>query len=389
MFFARFFIKDSKNYTNSVVRNNYGKFSSIVSIIFNIVLFAFKLIAGVISGSVGIMADAFNNLSDASSSIISFVGFFLSSKPADSEHPYGHGRYEYLSALMVAVLVCAIGIELFTTSLDKIFNPTEVKFSLISWVVLIGSILVKLYMMFFNRKIGKLISSQTLIATSNDSRNDVITTSAVLVSSFIGSITNIQIDGYVGSAVAVFIVVSGLLLVKDTLNPILGSSPTPELVKSIHDKIMSYENIEGTHDLMVHDYGPGKIFASAHVEMNAEIDTIISHDIIDNIENSFKEELGIEIILHYDPIYTDDEKISDLRKFLKDIVTDIDPSFSVHDVRFVEGVTHSNVIFDCVIPPENACKSNDIKRQIIDQVQKVHPDYNCVITIDRSYVEIN
>lgn len=389
MFFARFFIKDSKNYTNSVVRNNYGKYSSIVSIIFNIVLFAFKLIAGVISGSVGIMADAFNNLSDASSSIISFVGFFLSSKPADSEHPYGHGRYEYLSALMVAVLVCAIGIELFTTSLDKIFNPTEVKFSLISWVVLIGSILVKLYMMFFNRKIGKLISSQTLIATSNDSRNDVITTSAVLVSSFIGSITNIQIDGYVGSAVAVFIVVSGLLLVKDTLNPILGSSPTPELVKSIHDKIMSYENIEGTHDLMVHDYGPGKIFASAHVEMNAEIDTIISHDIIDNIENSFKEELGIEIILHYDPIYTDDEKISDLRKFLKDIVTEIDPSFSVHDVRFVEGVTHSNVIFDCVIPPENACKSNDIKRQIIDQVQKVHPDYNCVITIDRSYVEIN
>lgn len=389
MFFARFFIKDSKNYTNSVVRNNYGKFSSIVSIIFNIVLFAFKLIAGVISGSVGIMADAFNNLSDASSSIISFVGFFLSSKPADSEHPYGHGRYEYLSALMVAVLVCAIGIELFTTSLDKIFNPTEVKFSLISWVVLIGSILVKLYMMFFNRKIGKLISSQTLIATSNDSRNDVITTSAVLVSSFIGSITNIQIDGYVGSAVAVFIVVSGLLLVKDTLNPILGSSPTPELVKSIHDKIMSYENIEGTHDLMVHDYGPGKIFASAHVEMNAEIDTIISHDIIDNIENSFKEELGIEIILHYDPIYTDDEKISDLRKFLKDIVTEINPSFSVHDVRFVEGVTHSNVIFDCVIPPENACKSNDIKRQIIDQVQKVHPDYNCVITIDRSYVEIN
>jgi cation diffusion facilitator family transporter len=389
MFFARFFIKDSKNYTNSVVRNNYGKFSSIVSIIFNIVLFAFKLIAGVISGSVGIMADAFNNLSDASSSIISFVGFFLSSKPADSEHPYGHGRYEYLSALMVAVLVCAIGIELFTTSLDKIFNPTEVKFSLISWVVLIGSILVKLYMMFFNRKIGKLISSQTLIATSNDSRNDVITTSAVLVSSFIGSITNIQIDGYVGSAVAVFIVVSGLLLVKDTLNPILGSSPTPELVKSIHDKIMSYENIEGTHDLMVHDYGPGKIFASAHVEMNAEIDTIISHDIIDNIENSFKEELGIEIILHYDPIYTDDEKISDLRKFLKDIVTEIDPSFSVHDVRFVEGVTHSNVIFDCEIPPENACKSNDIKRQIIDQVQKVHPDYNCVITIDRSYVEIN
>ena len=389
MFFARFFIKDSKNYTNSVVRNNYGKFSSIVSIIFNIVLFAFKLIAGVISGSVGIMADAFNNLSDASSSIISFVGFFLSSKPADSEHPYGHGRYEYLSALMVAVLVCAIGIELFTTSLDKIFNPTEVKFSLISWVVLIGSILVKLYMMFFNRKIGKLISSQTLIATSNDSRNDVITTSAVLVSSFIGSITNIQIDGYVGSAVAVFIVVSGLLLVKDTLNPILGSSPTPELVKSIHEKIMSYENIEGTHDLMVHDYGPGKIFASAHVEMNAEIDTIISHDIIDNIENSFKEELGIEIILHYDPIYTDDEKISDLRKFLKDIVTEIDPSFSVHDVRFVEGVTHSNVIFDCVIPPENACKSNDIKRQIIDQVQKVHPDYNCVITIDRSYVEIN
>ncbi len=389
MFFARFFIKDSKNYTNSVVRNNYGKFSSIVSIIFNIVLFAFKLIAGVISGSVGIMADAFNNLSDASSSIISFVGFFLSSKPADSEHPYGHGRYEYLSALMVAVLVCAIGIELFTTSLDKIFNPTEVKFSLISWVVLIGSILVKLYMMFFNRKIGKLISSQTLIATSNDSRNDVITTSAVLVSSFIGSITNIQIDGYVGSAVAVFIVVSGLLLVKDTLNPILGSSPTPELVKSIHDKIMSYENIEGTHDLMVHDYGPGKIFASAHVEMNAEIDTIISHDIIDNIENSFKEELGIEIILHYDPIYTDDEKISDLRKFLKDIVTEIDPSFSVHDVRFVEGVTHSNVIFDCVIPPENACKSNDIKRQIIDQVQKVHPDYNSVITIDRSYVEIN
>ena len=389
MFFARFFIKDSKNYTNSVVRNNYGKFSSIVSIIFNIVLFAFKLIAGVISGSVGIMADAFNNLSDASSSIISFVGFFLSSKPADSEHPYGHGRYEYLSALMVAVLVCAIGIELFTTSLDKIFNPTEVKFSLISWVVLIGSILVKLYMMFFNRKIGKLISSQTLIATSNDSRNDVITTSAVLVSSFIGSITNIQIDSYVGSAVAVFIVVSGLQLVKDTLNPILGSSPTPELVKSIHDKIMSYENIEGTHDLMVHDYGPGKIFASAHVEMNAEIDTIISHDIIDNIENSFKEELGIEIILHYDPIYTDDEKISDLRKFLKDIVTEIDPSFSVHDVRFVEGVTHSNVIFDCVIPPENACKSNDIKRQIIDQVQKVHPDYNCVITIDRSYVEIN
>lgn len=386
---VRKFIKDHENISDMKVRTAYGKLAGWTGIFCNLLLFAGKLMAGLLSGSVSVTADAVNNLSDASSSIISLLGFKMASKPADSEHPYGHARYEYLSGLLVALLILVIGVELLKSSISEIAAPSGVDFSWVTFGILLVSVLVKLWMAMFNKKIGKTIDSQAIAATAADCRNDVISTLAVLAGNVIAVLTNVELDGWMGTAVALFILYSGVGLVKDTISPLLGNAPDPELVKMIEKKIMSYPDVMGTHDLMVHDYGPGRQFASVHVEMAAEDDVIASHDVIDNIERDFKENDGIHMMIHFDPIVTSDDKVGNMRLWVAGIVQSIDPSLSIHDFRMVPGTTHTNLIFDCVVPPEFRLTGKAVKEEISKRVSEKYPDHFCVITIDASYVSVN
>ncbi len=384
----KLFVKDYKNTADQKVRARCGALSGVVGIICNVILFAGKIIAGLISGSVSVMADALNNLTDASSSLISFFGFKLSERPADKEHPYGHARFEYLSGLMVSILICVIGVELLKSCFEKILNPSDTVFSYLSIGILLASILVKLWMMTFAKSVGDRINSKTLIATAQDSRNDVITTAVVLLGAVISRIWNINLDGYLGCGVALFILYSGWGLIKETMDPILGRAPEEELVRHIQDKVLSYNGVLGTHDLLVHDYGPGRIFASVHVEMAAEEDVLKSHDVIDNIERDFYENDGIHMIVHYDPIVTADDRVGDIRKWLSQLVREIDPTLSIHDLRIVPGTTHTNLIFDCVVPFEVSLSHAEVKEKIREMVRAKEPTYFCVITIDISYASV-
>ncbi len=382
------FIKNHTDTEKQSVRTAYGKLAGIVGIVCNIILFTAKIIIGTLSGSVSITADAFNNLSDASSSIINLLGFKLSEKPADAEHPYGHGRYEYLSALSVAVLIILIGFELLKTSFKKIINPVSVSFSWVLTIVLILSIITKLWMAVFNKKLGKAIKSNALIATSQDSRNDVIATLAVLLAAIVSEFTNLELDGWIGMGVAIFILISGFGLIKSTIDPMLGRAPDKEFVKKIRDRIMSYEGVLGVHDLIVHDYGPCRQFASVHVEMAAEEDVLASHDVIDNIEFDFLKDMGLNMIVHYDPIITKNELISSMRYKIQEIVKTVNPSLSIHDLRVVPGVTHTNLVFDCLADFDINMTDYELKCLISQAVKEQHPDYNCVITIDKNYAPI-
>lgn len=382
----RRFVKEYQNSDNAKVRTRYGQFAGIVGIVCNMLLCLAKGAIGLIAGSVSIVADAVNNLSDAASNIISLLGFKLASKPADPEHPYGHGRYEYLSGLAVAILIVFIGFELLQTSYDKIVNPTSTEFNAAVVCVLVLSILVKLWMMVFNRAIGARINSTTLEATAVDSRNDVISTGVVLVCAIVSFYTGVDLDGWVGLAVGAFIVWSGVQLVRETVDPLLGQVPDPELVQHIHDKIMSYPGVLGTHDLMVHDYGPGRQFASAHVEMPVEADPMDSHDLIDNIEQDFKNDDGLIVTLHYDPIVTNDPEVNDMRNWIDAQVKLIDERLSIHDLRTVPGPTHINVLFDCVKPADLSLSDDELCNRISKQVVERYPKAICKITIDQSYV---
>lgn len=376
------------NYTSTdsvEVRTAYGRLSGIVGIICNVIMFVFKLAAGFISGSISITADAFNNLSDASSSIISLIGFKLASMPPDREHPYGHGRYEYLSGLVVSALVIAIGIELFTTGVRKIITPEAVEFGVLPAVVLILSAALKLWMMLFNRRLGNRISSGALLATAADSRGDVISSCAVLVSAIISSLTGFELDGYAAVAVSVFIVISGIGLVRDTLDPILGKAPSTETVRDIRDRILTYPGVLGIHDLIVHDYGPGRTFASVHVEMSADTDPLESHDIIDNIERDFAENRHLQLIVHYDPIVTNDPEVESLRIYLHEHLHEIGAGLTFHDLRLVRGASNSNVIFDCIMPYGMSMSESELREKISELVRQKYPSYNCVITIDRNF----
>lgn len=381
------FIKNSSDIHNTAVRTAYGKLSGWVGIVCNILLCAGKFLVGFISGSVSITADAANNLADASSSIISLLGFKLSERSADEEHPYGHARYEYISGFIIAVLVLVIGFELLKGSIDKILHPSAVEFSWVTVGVLGASILVKLWMMLFNTKIGRLISSSALEATAADSRNDCISTLAVLIAALISHFLSVELDGWMGTLVAVFILYSGINLVRDAMSPLLGKAPDPEMVEDIRQRIMSYDGVLGTHDLMVHDYGPGRVFASVHVEMPAENDVLQSHDIIDNIERDFLKN-GLNLVIHFDPIVTSDSAVGDTRREISDIVQKIDERLSVHDLRMVPGPTHTNVIFDCVVPPKFTMQPDDLKAEISRFVKLGHPDYVCVITVEQSFAPI-
>lgn len=383
---VRHFVRMSEQTDDPAVRMRYGQFAGIVGIICNVMLCLGKGAIGLVSGSVSIVADAVNNLSDAASNIVSLLGFKLASRPADPEHPYGHGRYEYLAGLVVAALVLAIGINLAWSSVQKIIAPSPTEFSGALVAVLVLSIAVKLWMAAFNRSIGRRINSDTLEATAVDSRNDVISTAAVLACACISRATGVDLDGWAGLAVGVFICWSGVGLLRDTVSPLLGQAPSPELVEHIHDKILSYPGVLGTHDLMVHDYGPGRQFASAHVEMAAEADPLESHDLIDNIEQDFKMEDGLIVTLHYDPIVTDDPEVRDMRHWISHAVEEIDPRITVHDLRCVPGPTHTNVIFDCVRPAGSALSADELRERVARLVQGHYPRTIAKITVDESYV---
>lgn len=367
-------------------RGRVGALAGVVCISLNVLLCIAKALVGILSGSVSIVADALNNLSDASSNIVSVLGFKLASKPADPEHPYGHGRFEYLSGLVVAVLVLMIGVELVKSSIDKVLNPSPVEFSLALVVVLAGSMAVKLWMAHLNRVLGERIKSETLLATAQDSKNDVIATGAVLACAIIAYVAGIELDAWVGLAVGLYIGWSGIELIRGTVNPLLGQAPDPELVAHIRSKIMSYPGVLGTHDLMVHDYGPGRQFASAHVEMAAETDPMESHDTLDNIEQAFKDDDGLIVTLHYDPIVTNDPHVVDMRNKIDAMAKSLDSEASIHDLRCVPGPTHTNVIFDCLHPVECTLSPSEFKRKLGDMVVEEYPDAVPKITVDEDYV---
>ena len=380
----RLFVKDYRNTEDPKVRGAYGKLAGVVGIVCNLLLFAGKLIAGLLSGSVAITADAVNNLSDASSSLVTLLGFKLAERPADEEHPYGHARLEYLSGLAVAALILVIGVELGKSSIEKIINPETVLFSWLTLAILIGSILVKLWMALFCYKLGKKIDSATLTATAMDSRNDVISTSAVLLGCLVGHFFCLQIDGYIGTLVALFIIWSGCGIAKETISPLLGKQADAELVKSISDLIMSHEKILGIHDLMVHDYGPGQCFASVHAEMDSRENPLDCHDIIDDIERDALRELRVHLVIHYDPIVTDDEELNQMRALVSAELKQIDPQLTMHDFRMVRGPGHTNLIFDLVIPYSMENRKKELKERIDERVQFEDKRYYTVITFDEA-----
>ena len=383
----KLFVKDYKNAERPSVRSAIGKTAGGVAIGVNVLLSLLKILAGafLLGGSVSVIADGVNNLSDAASGLISLLGFKLAEKPADAEHPYGHGRYEYLSGLMVALLILVIGVELLKSSVVKIFSPGKTGFSLIALSILLFSILGKLWLMYFNRNLSLRIHSETLRATSADSRNDVITTLSVLIAALISRFTGFDLDGYIGAAVALFILYSGYGLVKSTIDPLLGQAPDQSFIDHIEQKVLSYEGVLGTHDLMVHDYGPGRQFASIHVEISADIDALKGHELIDRIEQDFKKE-GLSVVIHYDPICNSDSELGEFRLWLEQEVKKIDPSLSIHDIRMVPCATHTNLIFDCVVPSSSQKSDRQVKEELTTIIRDSYPAYLPVIHIDRSYL---
>ena len=385
-FLIRCFIKRPDDVKDAAVRTAYGNLASLVGMACNILLCIGKLLAGTLFGSIAIMADALNNLSDASSNVVSLIGFRLAAKAPDAEHPYGHARYEYLAGLVVSVTIRAIGLSLLKESALKVLHPTPVVFSWLSIGVLAASILVKLWLSGFNRAVGKKINSETLMATAADSRNDVLTTGAVLLSTILCSLTGYGImDGIMGVGVAAFILWSGWGLVMDTLSPLLGESPSPELVEHIERTVMSYPGVLGVHDLMVHDYGPGHQFASLHVEFPAETDPLTAHDVIDNIENDFLKKDRLQVTIHYDPIVTADASVGVLRARLKEHARQLDPRLSIHDLRIVPGDSHTNVLFDLVFPAGYTGDIDQMLAKMCQFVKEQDPKYCCVVKVEQSY----
>ena len=381
----KLFIRDSENTKDTSVRTAYGTLGSAAGIILNLLLAGFKYFAGIISGSISVTADAINNLSDAGSSIVSLAGIKLSTKPADKSHPYGHGRLEYISALAVAVLVFLMGFELLKSSIDKIINPVPVKFNWLALIILIVSILAKLWLGLFNKKLGKKINSAPMMAVMKDCFSDCLATGVAALSIIVSAFSSINIDGFLGIFVAGFILLAGFNISKETLGVLLGNPPEKEYVELIENKILSYDHIVGVHDLIVHDYGPQRRFASAHAEVPANIDIMEAHDVIDLIERDIMNEMGLLISIHMDPIIVDDERINALRQMTSDIVQEIDETLSIHDFRVVEGPTHTNLIFDIVLQHNHKDSHEEIINKINENLSKIDERFFTVITIDHSF----
>lgn len=385
-FLVKVFIKNHDNINDGNVREKCGSLSSYVGIATNFILFVTKIIVGTLAGSVAIAGDAFNNLSDAGSSIISLFSFKMSTKPADKNHPFGHARIEYISSSLVAVVILFIGFELLKSSIEKILNPIAITFSAIMVIVLVVSIILKLWLYYFNKRLGAYIDSILMEATAADSLSDVLATSAVLLSIIISYFTGVNLDGYMGVIVSAFIMYSGIKVLKETINNIMGRAPSKELINKIESFIQGYEGVMGIHDLVVHDYGPQHCFASLHVEVDANADILESHDLIDNIERDMLIDHGIHLVIHLDPIVTDDPFVKEMKDLTKKIVSEIDRSLSIHDFRIVKGKAHKNLIFDVLMTEQ--CKLNEktIQDEIIKRIKEIDMELYAVITIDRSFV---
>ena len=378
----RKFVRNYENTGDPAVRDAVGRLSGIVGILCNVLLFAAKFLAGTLTGSVAITADAINNLSDASSSVVTLLGFKLASKPADEKHPYGYARIEYMAGLIVAGIILIIGYSLAQTSIEKIRHPETIEFSALSIAILVGSILMKLWMSRFNTILGNHIHSTTLLATAADSRNDVISTGTVLCACILAKSTGIIADGWMGLAVAVFILCSGIGIARDTISPLLGEVPDPELIHHIHDTMMARPEVLGVHDLVVHDYGPGRIFATAHAEMDCRADVMESHEVIDELEAQFRREDHLEVTIHYDPIVTDDPEMNELRSKVHDALKAIDSRLEMHDVRMVKGERHTNLIFDVLLPFDMVGRQAEIKQASQDAIHSDTHQYFTVINFD-------
>ncbi len=383
-FLIRRFVPDWQQVQRTDVRERYGTLAAAVGILSNIFLCIIKGLIGLFSGSIAVTADAVNNLSDAGSSVITLLAFKIAGKPADEEHPYGHARMEYISGMAVSFIIILLGLELMGSSFEKILHPEEVGVSALTYLVLIVSIAVKLWQGMFNRNLGKRISSEALQATAADSLNDVFSTGAVLLSTLVYQFTAIPIDGWVGMLVAIFITVSGVKLIMETGSPLLGQAPDPQMVRELEEKITAYDGVIGIHDLQVHNYGPGRVFATVHAEVPANRDILVSHDIIDNIEREVGHEMNLNLVIHMDPVVTDDERLNQLHAQVQQIVAGIDSNLSMHDFRAVFGPTHTNLVFDVVVPPGFSLSDSELSRRIEQQVQTLG-SYFCVITVDHNY----
>ena len=386
-FLVKHFVKDYKDVEKVSVRTAYGVLASIVGIFCNVFLFAVKFTVGLVLGSVSVTADAFNNLSDAGSSVIGFVGVKMAEKPADADHPFGHGRMEYIAALVVSFLVIEVGFTFLKDSVGRIRNPEEMSFSAVSVCILLLSIAVKLWLGLFNRKLGERIDSKVMKAVFTDAMGDVVTTGATIFSLVFFGATGINIDGFVGAGVALVVMWAGIGIARDTLEPLIGEAIDPEEYEKIKSFVESYDGIEGTHDLIVHNYGPGRSMASIHAEVPNNVDIEKSHEIIDRIERDAGKNLGIFLVIHMDPIETRDESVLQIRQRTAEILDELDPACSLHDFRVVPGEGQVNLIFDMVIPIEYDEKMRkELPQRLAERVKEIDPRYQCVITVDYDYV---
>lgn len=386
----KLFVKDYQNVNDPMVRNAYGVLAGFFGIVTNLIICVVKIVIGILSGSLSILADGINNLSDAGASIVTFVGFKIASKPADEDHPFGHQRMEYLSGLFVSILILMIGGTLLIDSIKQLINPDPMKISVITIVILSASILVKLMQMLFYRSLGKDINSTTLIATGIDSLNDCISTFAVIVGLIIFHFTGFaRIDGIIGIFVAGFIIVAGIKLLKETMDPLLGVMPEKAEIDRIAHKIKGYDGVLGIHDLIIHNYGPSKTFVSVHVEVDKDIDIMLSHDMIDNIEMDFKKQDNINLIIHMDPVDLHDEETNTLKKLVEEILKEYDERLTFHDFRIVKGVTHTNIVFDVVMPIKYEMTPSELRNDLIKIIKAENNFLNPIITIDHFYDQNN
>lgn len=383
---AGWFIKDRENVSDKRVREAYGVLGSMVGLVLNILLFIGKFLAGILSGSIAVLADAFNNLSDGASSIITLVGFKLAGKKADRSHPFGHGRFEYVSGLVVAFLIVYMGLELIRSSIEKIISGERVESSWLVIGILLASILIKGYMAFYNLRIAKKIKSTSMRATGIDSLSDMAATFVVLLATVLGRYVNFCLDGYCGLLVAVFILWAGIGAIRETLNPLLGTKPDPELVEEIEKFVLSHEGIIGMHDMMIHDYGPGHMMISLHAEVSGDADVFGLHDLIDKIETELEERLGCEAVIHMDPIEANNRTVMDMRERIKQRVKELDPVFEIHDFRMIQGPSRTNLIFDVVIPQGYPLKDSAVEEQVKKVIKQINKNYYAVIKIEKSYV---
>ena len=383
---AKLFIKNYKNVEDDKVRTSYGTMAGIFGIVTNFILVVIKLFIGILSFSISIIADAINNLSDMGSSLLTIIGFKISNKPADKDHPNGHQRVEYIISLIIAMIIAFVGLELFTTSIEKIITPDEIKFEVITFVVLGVAIVLKALQGLFYLSASKKIDSLSLKASAKDSINDCISTTAVLIGTIISKVSGYNVDGIVGILVSGFIMYSAVMLIKETMSPLIGEKPDPELVEKVSRTVLSYPKILGIHDMITHLYGPSKVFISLHAEVDANDNVLVSHDLIDNIEQDIKKEFGIELVIHMDPIETNNIELNNASIIVREVLKEIDPVLMFHDFRMVKGESHTNFIFDVLAPFNFRLSDEELVELIKLKVRERNDKYRCVILIDKDYV---